>query len=333
MKKNKKRSLFKYKLIVYLLIIIFATNYTYSYLCKYKLRINNENFLQLLLTEGNHHLLGKLKPKQVINSLFYHLLQIDFQQPITILGINFFDKKKLAANKDFELEPDYSKTEELANLSSYLSEPKSFLEEAPLVYIYNSHQLEQYDPEYLEIYNIRPNVLMASYLLKEKLNDWGIPALVETANIIEFMRINHWSHADSYKASRIYMIDTKNKYDSIKYYIDLHRDSIKKDASTVVINKKKYAKTLFVVGLENPTYQANLEMATRFDRLLKKHYPGLSRGILKKQGSGVNGVYNQDLSPQALLIEVGGIDNNIEEVLNTITAFAHVFYEYVVQYE
>ena len=43
---------------------------------------------------------------------------------------------------------------------------------------------------------------------------------------------------------------------------------------------------------------------------------------MKKTGANVNGVYNQDLSPNCILIEVGGVDNTIEEVNNTMDAIA-----------
>lgn len=43
-----------------------------------------------------------------------------------------------------------------------------------------------------------------------------------------------------------------------------------------------------------------------------------TRGIIKKGGAGVDGIYNQDLAPQMLLIELGGIDNNEEELNRTL---------------
>ena len=46
---------------------------------------------------------------------------------------------------------------------------------------------------------------------------------------------------------------------------------------------------------------------------LEKYY-GLSRGIFIKDRKSGNGVYNQDLSPNALLIEMGGVDNTPEEL-------------------
>mgnify|MGYP003305959477 CR=1 FL=1 len=41
--------------------------------------------------------------------------------------------------------------------------------ENPIIYIYNSHQLENYSSTNYEAYNITPNVMMASYILKEML--------------------------------------------------------------------------------------------------------------------------------------------------------------------
>ncbi|MDD2489674.1 MAG: stage II sporulation protein P [Bacilli bacterium] len=329
-KRVKKRKVFS-KIIIFLLLIYFSAYFTYNNLCNINIKINNESFLQLLLTEGNHHILTKLKPKKIFSDFIYYLINVDINKPATVLGINFFDQELLAANAEVDgISQDNYNPDELEKVSEYIKDPNPSTVSNPRIYIYNTHQLENYDPEYLEIYNIKPNVLMASYMLKEKLNNLGIPSLVEETNITEFMRINNWKHADSYKASRILIIDNKNKYDSIEYFIDVHRDSIRKKASTVTINGKKYARTLFVIGLENPNYKKNLKMAEELDALIKKHYPGLSRGIMKKQGKGVNGVYNQDLSPKMMLLEVGGVDNNIEEVLNTIEAFSQIFYKYVV---
>ena len=52
-------------------------------------------------------------------------------------------------------------------------------------------------------------------------------------------------------------------------------------------------------------------------------------GIYKKGGPGVNGVYNQDFSPNTILIEIGGNENTTNEVLNTTLAFSKVFMEVI----
>ena len=42
----------------------------------------------------------------------------------------------------------------------------------------------------------------------------------------------------------------------------------------------------------------------------------------------VNGVYNQDLSPNALLIEMGGVDNTAEELYASVDALVEAFSHY-----
>ena len=50
---------------------------------------------------------------------------------------------------------------------------------------------------------------------------------------------------------------------------------------------------------------------------------------MKKQGYGVNGIYNQDLDERVILIEIGGHENNIEEINNTLDLIAEVIGEYL----
>ena len=120
-----------------------------------------------------------------------------------------------------------------------------------------------------------------------------------------------------------------NKYNSLKYFIDIHRDSVEKNITTTNINGKNYAKILFVVGLEHNNYKENLSTAEKINTIANKYYPGLSRGIYKKEGPGVDGIYNQDISSNSILIEVGGKDNNIDEVLNTTEAISNILYYYI----
>ena len=170
---------------------------------------------------------------------------------------------------------------------------------------------------------------MASYLLKEKLNERGLSTIVEDTNLTEFITLNNWSYNNSYKASRIFLLDKKNTYPSLKYFIDIHRDSVNRETSTVKISNQNYARILFVVGLEHNKYQKNLDFTNKLNDISNKLYPGLSRGVLKKSGEGVDGIYNQDVNENVILIEIGGIDNNIEEVLNTINALCDILQRYI----
>ena len=120
------------------------------------------------------------------------------------------------------------------------------------------------------------------------------------------------------------MEEKKKQYDSLKYYIDIHRDSVGKSGTFITINQLDYARVLFVIGLDYTGWEANYQLALSLHQMIENDYPGLSRGIMKKTGMNVNGVYNQDFSSNCILIEVGGVSNNIDEVYNTMNALANI---------
>jgi len=321
--KKQGKSKRKYKLIITILFIYVIFSYTFYNSFKNNKDISNEKFITFLLNNGNSNFANEYKFPKIINETMSYLLKIDFSNPVSL-----FNENILGYQEDTK-EDDYSNLEQLKEVSYYMSDPNKVDIKNPIIYIYNSHQLENYDNYNLEIYGITPNVLMASYLLKEKLNEKGISTIVEDTNLTEFLELNNWNHASSYKASRIFMLDKQNTYKSLKYYIDIHRDSVSKKQSTITIDNKTYARILFVVGLEHKNYQKNLNLANELNTLFNKHYKGLSRGVYKKEGAGVNGIYNQDISENAMLIELGGVDNNIDEVLNTINAISDILSIYI----
>ena len=183
--------------------------------------------------------------------------------------------------------------------------------------------------EYLEDYNVVPDVLMASLMLKDKLESNNISSIVEENDILKYMKDNNLDHSGSYKASRIYLEKILTSYPNMDLYIDLHRDAATHKVSTTIINDKPCAKILFVIGLENSNYKKNLEKVTKLNNIILEKYPSLTRGIMKKQGYGVNGIYNQDLDERVILIEIGGHENNIEEINNTLDLIAEVIGEYL----
>ena len=317
------------KLYIYVVFFYVVFSITFYYSLRNSNEISNVNFINFLLKGGNSHLISDYKLVNLINSSTKFLFSIDIKNPTSILdnGILVYGNNDRVL--EMEHNDDYSDLEHLKEVSSYIEDPNPVDIDNPIVYIYNSHQLENYDSTNLDIYGITPNVLMASYLLKEKLNSRGISTIVETTNMSEFLTLNGWDHSGSYKASRIFILDKKNKYSSLKYFIDIHRDSVNKSVSTINIDGKDYARILFVVGLEHSNYVSNLDVMESIDSICNKYYPGLSRGIYKKEGAGVNGIYNQDISSNVILIELGGAYNNIDEVLNTTEAISKVLYYYI----
>ena len=207
------------------------------------------------------------------------------------------------------------------------------IERSPLIYIYNSHQTEEYETSTVLDYSIKPTVMISNYILKETFDNNNYQTYVEERSIKDILNNNAWKYSYSYNASRILLEERKQEFSSLKYFIDIHRDSLEKNKTTIEINGKSYAKLIFLIGLENSNYQANLEFTTKINNLINERYPNLSKGIYKKGGAGVNGIYNQDFSPYAILLEVGGYQNTPIEVLNSTLAFAECFMEVIKTYE
>lgn len=205
--------------------------------------------------------------------------------------------------------------------------PSDVLE--PIIYIYNTHQTEAYQKDYLEPYSIKPTIMLASYMLREYLNDLGIPTIMETNEVKKILNNNNWSYGHSYLVTRDFIKEAKKNNPSLKIFIDLHRDSSSYDKTTTTIDGEKYARILFVVGLEHENKDKILAKTIEFNDFIKEKYASISRGIMKKSGPGVNGVYNQDLNDNSFLIEVGGQYNNIEEVKNTMELLAKIIFDYM----
>lgn len=206
--------------------------------------------------------------------------------------------------------------------SEYVEDPDPQEPVEPIVYIYNTHQLEEYSSSMPYDYSVKPNVMIASYILREKLGEKGISSVVETSNVKEFLTSNNLSYNRSYLATENFARAMQRKYPSIQYLIDIHRDSATYNVTSATINDVAYAKVLLVVGLEHTTKENNTGFAEKLNEIIEQKYPGLSRGISKKTGTPTPGIYNQNLDGKSVLIEVGGVDNKLEEVYNTMEALS-----------
>ena len=336
LKKTKTKKKFgKIRLIFYCSIIYITFAYTFYYSLKGSDTVSNEEFINLLVTTGNANILGEYKTTSLVNQTMKFLFDIDFTDPASLLNSSILkygkQEEKQEQTISLEYNDDYSNMEELKGISSYIADPNPTETEKPLVYLYNSHQLENYSSENLDIYGITPNVLMASYVLREKLNELGTQTIVEEANMSEVLSQNGWNYAKSYQASRQLMEEKKKTYESLSYFIDIHRDSVARDYTAVTIGDTGYAKVMFVVGLDHTNWEANYNLASKLQTMLEGQYPGITRGIMKKQGLNVNGIYNQDISHNCILLEVGGVDNTIEEVYHTMNALANIIHQYIQQ--
>ncbi|WP_077300745.1 stage II sporulation protein P [Virgibacillus pantothenticus] len=205
------------------------------------------------------------------------------------------------------------------------------------IYVYHSHSWEAFlpllgedkqKPSQASSTDNTKNIVVVGSLLTEQLEKRGIPTFHDRTNVTAALHERGWDYYDSYRLSRSMVEEAMASNDRMKYFIDIHRDAQRKDITTVTINDNAYAKLYFVVGAEHKNYKENLAFVEKLNAKLETKYPGISRGIFLKDRSDGNGVYNQDLSKKSILIEVGGVDNNKEELSNTSKALGEVIGEY-----
>lgn len=307
--KNKKKN--KMKIILFLLIVFISFFFTIRTLAKISLPNKNDDLIKFLIENNNPFIINNKSNYTYFHKVMTKLINIDIKKPETIINNNYKGLTKIEEKE---------KIEKVSN---------EITSKDPIVYIYNTHDTEEYKPTSFAEYSIMPTVKLVNYILEEKLEDNNINVIIEEISTKDIRTKLGLNYAGSYKASRYLMEEAKNKNKTLKYFIDIHRDSLTHEKTTLNYNNKNYAKILFIIGLENKNYQENLEFTTKINDSLNNKIPGISKGIYKKEGVGVNGIYNQDFSNRTILIEVGGKDNKIEEVYETILILSETLTEVI----
>ncbi|WP_256761644.1 stage II sporulation protein P [Cohnella sp. WQ 127256] len=200
------------------------------------------------------------------------------------------------------------------------------------VYIYQTHNRESWknvasNTKGSSFDDPIKNISLVGKRLGEALQKRGIPTLVGQDDFADKLKVQNLNYSLSYSESRKAVNKAKAAHPSLTYFFDIHRDAnVPRKDTTVKIKGKDYARILFVIGTAHPNYAENKKLATALSERLNKKYPGLSRGVLTK--SKGNGEYNQSISPGSLLLEIGSVNNTLEESLLSAEAFSDIFTEY-----
>ncbi|MEP9406976.1 stage II sporulation protein P [Peribacillus frigoritolerans] len=315
-----------------------------------------------MLANENHYLFNALpegKQESIItNQLIKVSTNISLEDPRSLLGrelpgFSIFDNEILVAgegtnytNMPYESSPpvDVLNEERDASLQNLdeIEEPDKGVTNQPnqttngrkVVEIYHSHNRESYLP-YLKgvtnpdlAYHSKINITKLGERMVEDLADKGIGSSLDKTDIMGNLNNKGLNYAKSYQESRKSVQTALANNKDLEYLIDIHRDSKRKKHTTITIKGKEYAKIAFVIGGNNPNFEKNAALANKIHKALEKKYPGISRGVMKQGGSSHNGIYNQDLSGNAMLLEIGGVDNTFEEMYMTVDAFTEVFSEF-----
>ena len=123
------------------------------------------------------------------------------------------------------------------------------------------------------------------------------------------------SYNGSYSASRETLGAYLKEYPSIQLVLDLHRDAMTDSGGnqigyTVSTEGGKAAKVMLVVGCNNSLWKENAALGVKLQAKLEQLCPGICRPMALRKSR-----FNQDLSPGAILIEVGSAGNTRQEAL------------------
>ena len=187
----------------------------------------------------------------------------------------------------------------------------------PKVLIIHSHSTEAYTQSeghaYLPSGNYRTldlscNMIAVGDALAEALGDLGVE-VIHDRSLNDYPSYNR-SYAVAREKIRAYL----EEYPSLVMVLDLHRDALDKPVRETVEREGRTLAPLMLVvgtdegGLSHPHWDRNLSCGLKLQALANRDEPGLFKALSFRASR-----FNGDLSPGALIVEVGSTENTLEE--------------------
>ena len=208
----------------------------------------------------------------------------------------------------------------------------SLQQSQPTVLILHSHGTESYTKteDYKETTQYRTrdtayNVVSVGERLAQVLEKGGVGVIHD--------RVMHDepSYSKSYNHARTSTKEILQENPTVSLVLDVHRDAVenksgKQVAMTAETHRGTVAQLMLVVGtdsnLSHENWPENMALAVKLHALLEKKYPGICRPISFRAQR-----FNQDLSPGALIVEVGAAGNTRQEALLAAEILGEVILE------
>jgi len=185
---------------------------------------------------------------------------------------------------------------------------------APKVAVIHTHSSEAYRPTSGADYcwGKPDGVIKVGAALVEELSGRLGVSTVHSSAIHDYP---NWTR--SYSAAYDTMKSLIKSYPTVDVMLDIHRDALpasKSKLKTATCDGEKVARVLFVVtddtsGLAHPNWRRNYEFALKLSAQLESMYPGVTRGVAIHKHAR----FNQHLHDRAIIVEIGGTGNTIEE--------------------
>lgn len=213
------------------------------------------------------------------------------------------------------LELYYASTED-PDIPALLARPLqwSLRGEEPTVLIIHTHTTESYtrtDEPYTESAAWRTadenyNMVSIGDTVSRILEENGIPVIHDRA------LHDYPSYNGSYTRTRKAIEDYVHQYPGLQLILDLHRDAAGEGRNqmrtSAAVDGQASAQLMLVMGTNYDTYEENLSLALKVHAQLEAQCPGITRPLQLRAAR-----FNQDLSPGALLVEVGAAGNTHPE--------------------
>ena len=200
--------------------------------------------------------------------------------------------------------------------------------DGPLILIVHTHATEAYTAadgdEYFGNYrttDVNYNVVRVGQALADRLNANGIPTLHDTTLNDEP------GYYDAYERTAAVIAGYLEEYPSIQMVIDVHRDAVTLDDGSEMavpcrLNGRDAAQLMLVMGtdiagLEHPNWRSNLSMALKLQAHCERVAPGCFRQMSLRSER-----YNEHLTPNSILLEVGAAGNTLREAIVSAEFFA-----------
>ncbi len=179
------------------------------------------------------------------------------------------------------------------------------------------------------------NVVAAGTALYDRLDLLGIRGVNNTT-----VHNDGKDALKSYELSIVTLAGELEANPDTKFVVDVHRNGYGKlykgklYGPTAELNDEKYAKLMFVIGLDydsskgeyvyenNPYWKENFKLVFLLIQKLEEKVPGISSGIALRKTP-----YNQGLAPNSLLVEVGFEGNLVSEAQRSAEVLAEVLAE------
>lgn len=183
------------------------------------------------------------------------------------------------------------------------------------IYLYNTHQSETY---------VDYDVVEAAYFLQDEFINDGYYCDMLYEDLDGYRKEYGIDYSECYTVSKMFIegdLTGAKKYDLI---VDIHRDALSHDLSTIEYEGISYAKMMFVVGKGSENYESVNILSNALSDVANSIVPGISRGVYLKDSH-----YNQGISDNMVLLELGANENTKAEVLQSIAIFKEVIERYL----